>query len=713
MDNGISTYLFILNGIVVGLAVGTGFLLKVKRVKLEFEVNEYVHEDFLRSFSKAKTWKEMLAKLKNIILLVKEECSVLFRQTLIALLPIIVIALAVEYYYFGHIFVALIVKLSLLGSLIVTWRSTLNFFRILPKQVLATFSLSKLKNSVIKCALFGSMNLILYATSVLSLFVTATVWAFNRMELPDTYTTSEYSQAFNILLAFCLASGILTFGYKTTSMLYSASSLISSSLISSIKFSLEPDDSRDPVAISKLTGKVFSDISFSISKYYFTLATLTFSGLSLFSSSPQLAQSSLSMYFPLLLYPFSILILIPTFCVVFLPFTLKKKMSIVLSLKIFSLVYTLSVCGFLLLFCQYTLPEYFEFIKDGQVFLVKNKVAWACIVAGNLLGLLFGLVIENASYANNLKVVEVIESCKMGEGTGVILGLAFGYRGCIGTFIMFSIVVSWGYYLGGPFGVWFLAAGSCLNLPLAYLYQFINTFLNSGKTLISLMHFSGLITQKIESILRITEKSGNFAEGLKIIGNYLVSFTVFSIFISFRVEKGLNLLDPLVFCGIFLGSMIPYSFSAVNTLMVLIKVEKLSNELRKQCSNIERTQDFIPDYLKFQEKAKSSLKKFTFMLCFLTCFLFFVIKSIFGQTFVSALFIGVLISSFLIEMFSLNSSFVWAECKTWFEWFVDPLEFSGKTVGVSVDTIGKTLRNSFGETVGILTLLISVLLTLP
>jgi len=64
-------------------------------------------------------------------------------------------------------------------------------------------------------------------------------------------------------------------------------------------------------------------------------------------------------------------------------------------------------------------------------------------------------------------------------------------------------------------------------------------------------------------------------------------------------------------------------------------------------------------------------------------------------------------------MFSLNSSFVWAECKTWFEWFVDPLEFSGKTVGVSVDTIGKTLRNSFGETVGILTLLISVLLTLP
>lgn len=713
MDNGIYTYLFILNGIVVGLVVGTGFLHKVKKVKLEFEVNETVHEDFLRSFSNSKTWKEMLAKLKNINLLVKEECSELFRLTLLALLPVVVAALVVEYYYFQHVFIVLVFKLAIFGSLIVSWRSTLNFFRILPKQVLATFSLTKLKNSIIKCALFGSMNLVLYSTSVISLFVTATVWAFNRLHLPDNYTTSEYSQVFNTLLAFCLASGILTFGYKTSSMLYSTSSLISSSLISKIKFSLEPDDSRDAGVISKFSGQVFTDITFSASKFYLTLTTLTFSGLSLFSSSPQLSQSSLSMYFPLLLYPFTSLILIPTFCIVFLPFTLEKKKSIVLSLKFFSLVYTLSICGFLLLFCEYTLPEYFEFVQNAQVFVVKNKVAWSCIVAGNLLGLLFGLVFENASYANKANVVEVIESCKMGEGTGVILGLAFGYRACIGTFIMFSIVVAWGYSLGGPFGIWFLAAGSCLNLPVAYLYQYTNTFLNSSKTLSSLMHFSGLISQKIESVLRITEKSGNFAEGLKIIGNYLVSLAVFSIFIGFRVEKGLNLLDPLVFCGIFVGAMIPYSFSAINTLMVLIKVKKLSDELERQCSNMDKTMDFSPDYLKFKELGKSSLKKFTFLLCFVTCLLFFILKFFFGHTFVSALFIGVLISSFLIEIFSINSCFVWAECKTWFEWFVDPLEFSGKPVGVSVDIIGKALKNSFGETVGILTVVLSLLLTLP
>lgn len=712
MDSGIYTFLFIFKGIVIGLTVGTLFLCKLKRQKLDFGDDEMVHEDFMRSFSSRKTWKEMRIKMKKIINSIKGECSDLYKKAIWSVLPIILVVFLLEYFYYQHFFVLLVGKFAILGLLIVMWRCTLNFLRILPKQVLATFSLSKMKNSIFKCSMFGSLNLVLYAFTVISLFATSTIWVCNRVFLPDNYTTSEYSQAYKMLLTFCIYAGILTFMHKTFSMSYSNSSLISSSLISQIKFSLESDDSRDPATFSKLTGRIFSDITTSASRCYFTMTTLTFSGLALFSTSPQLAINSWSMYFPLLLYPISIFLLIPTFFIVFLPFTLKKKKSILLSLKVFSLIYSLIVCGSLMIFCQSLLPDYFEFIQNEQVVAVKNKVAWSCIVAGNLLGLIFALIFENGSYANKKNVAEVIESCKTGEGTGVILGLAFGYRGCILTFLIFSLVVSWAYYLGGQFGVWFLAAGSCLNLPLAYLYQFSNAFLQTSKSLCSLMHFSSLITQKIESIMGITQKCEIFSEGFKIVSTYLVNLSVFYACTGLKINNELNILNPAIFCGIFTGCMIPYSFAAINTLITLHKVKKLTSEVEKQCLEVEKFAEYLPDFASIQNTLKSNLKKSGFLLTFFTVFLFLAIKHLLGITFVAALFIGTMISSFLIEVSSLNSSFVWTECKNWFGWFSDPLESSCKSIGISVDVVGTLLKESNGAAVGVLIGLLSVLLVL-
>lgn len=712
MDSGIYTFLFIFKGIVIGLVVGTAFLCKLKRVKLEFEDDEIVHEDLMRSFSNKTTWKEMRIKMKKIIHSVKGECSDLFKKTLWSVLPIILVTFSLEYFYYRHFFVLLVGKFAILGLLIVMWRCTLNFLRILPKQVLATFSLLKIKNSIFKCAMFGSLNLVLYALTVMSLFVTSTVWVCNRVYMADNYTTSEYTQAFKILFTFSIFTGILSFAFKITSMSYSNSSLISSSLISGIKFSLEPDDFRDPVAFSKFAGKIFSDITTSASRCYFTMTTLTFSGLALFSTSPQLAISSTSMYFPLLLYPISIFLLIPTFFVVFLPFTLKKNKSILLSVKIFSLVYSLTVCGSLMLFCQSLLPDYFEFIQNEQVVVIKNKVAWSCIVAGNLLGLIFALIFENGSYVNKKNVAEVVESCKTGEGTGVILGLAFGYRACIMTFILFSVVVSWGYYLAGLFGVWFLAAGSCLNLPLAHLYQFSNAFLHHSKCLCSFMHFSSQITQKIESIMGITQKCEIFSEGFKLVSTYLVNLSVFYVFAGIKIKNDLNLLNPTVFCGIFTGCMIPYSFAAINTLMTLHKVKNLASEVEKQCLNIGKFNEYLADFASVQNIIKANLKKSGFLLTLFTISLFLTIKYLFGSFFVSALFIGVFISSFLIEVASLNSSFVWTECRNWFGWFSDPLESSCKSIGISVDVVGTLLKESNGAAARVVLELLSVLLVL-
>ena len=710
MNSEAMTYLFIVKGIVISLFVGTVFLYWVKRFILEFPESSPVAEEFFRSFSASKTWKELYIKIKKINQAAKGECSLMFKQVNLASIGIIFLSTVGMVIEFRHWFILLILKVSTLCYFIVAWRCTLNYFRVLYKVVLKVFQVVKPKEAIFKGALFGSVNLVLYTNALISLSLVATVWIMNSHHLPETYTYLEYRRGFELLMVFALFTGTLTLISSTYSNFYTISSELAGNLLSNQKFNLENSDSRDPSIMTQLSGRIFSLITTDSGRYFFHLTTTSLSGLLLFSTSPQLPEHSSSMYFPITLFTASAFSLIPSFLLTFVAFTLKKKLSIFLSLKIFLLVHLSILLIFLYILCKSCLPDSIQFIENSELVQVSNLVTWSCLAAGSVLSLLIGLIFEKVLDSNNSSLVEVIESCKSGEGTGVILGLAFGFKSCLLSVIAFALVLAWAYFLAGRFGVWLLAAGSACNLQVAYLYGFCCRFVQDCRSVCGLMHFSSLVTDKIATVAGICDKASVVGEGMKLVSRYLIAFAGFLVYLDLVPVKYINVASPLVLAGVMCGCMLPYAFVGFNALVVIRKLRVLESEICVQCNDIEKFQEYLPDYSKIQDLARSGLKTQT--ISFVSVFIVVVTvgKYCFGHLFISSCFIGFFISSLLIEIYSLNCSLVWEECRNWLAWFADPLDSSCKRTGISVNAIGKTLKSSFGDTVGNLTSFFMILI---
>jgi Na+/H+-translocating membrane pyrophosphatase len=710
MDHEVITYLLIVKGIVVGLFVGTVFLYFLKRYKLEIDENQKVPEEYLRSFSNEKTWKELLVKIKKIKQAARDECGIMIKDCLSACTFISIPLLVTLGLYFKFWFILIIFKVSCLCFFIVSWRCSLNFFRLFGKIILKNFSRERPKEGLMKAAMFSSINLVLYTNTLISLSLLATVWMMNRHHLEDLYNHESYTRNFEFLLTFSLFVGVLSLISTLYSSQYSTSAEIVSHLVSSGKFNLEQCDSRDPSTMTKLSGRVFSSVTSDSGRYFFTVTTSSLTGLLVFSTSPQLPEHSYSMYFPITLYTLSTFVLIPSFLLVFVAFSMKKKSSIFIAQKGFLILHLLVLICFLFVFCENVLPAQIEFFVDGKVIQVDPLVAWSCLVAGAVLALLVGLLLEKVLENNSGRVVEVFESCKTGEGTGVIMGLAFGFKNTLVIVALVAGVLCWAHSLAGAFGVWMLAAGSCLKLQVAYLYLFANRMMQESKNVCSLLHLSSIVTEKIGTVADITEKGSIVAEGMKLVSNYLISIAGFLVYLEVNKTITLNILSPLVLCGVMIGCMFPYGFSALNALSVINKLKSLEKEVTLQCSDIEKFQEYLPDYSKVQDICRAKVKLFTSLQALLITSVILIGKYFIGHLFVSSFFVGFFISSLMIEIYCLSCHFVWEECKKLFRWFADPLEESCRKTGFSVNAIGKTLKSSFGESLGILTVFSMILI---
>lgn len=258
--------------------------------------------------------------------------------------------------------------------------------------------------------------------------------------------------------------------------------------------------------------------------------------------------------------------------------------------------------------------------------------------------------------------------------------------------------------------MWLLAAGSAGNLQVAYLYGFCLRFVQDSKSICGLMHLSSLVTDKIGTVAGICNRANVVGEGMKLVCRYLITFAGFVVYLDIVQIKEVNVLSPLVLAGVMCGCMLPYAFVGFNTLMVIWKLRGLEKEIYEQCGDIGKFHEYSPDYLKVQNLNRTGLKLQSFG--FVTAFggLVLVGKYGFGDLMVSSWFIGFFISSLLIEIYSMNCYFVWEECRNWFGWFADPLEESCKKTGISVSAVGKTLKSSFGDTVGNLTSFFMVLI---
>jgi inorganic pyrophosphatase len=214
--------------------------------------------------------------------------------------------------------------------------------------------------------------------------------------------------------------------------------------------------------------------------------------------------------------------------------------------------------------CIYVLPETFEFdLEDGVVKTVKRWDAFGCIAIGLWSGCIIGYVTEMYTSNSWKHVLLLVDSCKMGAAPNIIQGLALGYISCIIPVLCLAATIGYSFEKAGLYGVGIAALGMLGSLPVALTIDGYGPISDNAGGIAEMCGLPSSIRDKTDALDAAGNTTAAIGKGFAIGSACLVGLALFGAFITRIEQKRVDILKPIQFCGLLVGAMLPYAFSAM------------------------------------------------------------------------------------------------------------------------------------------------------
>ena len=371
---------------------------------------------------------------------------------------------------------------------------------------------------------------------------------------------------------------------------------------------------------------------------------------------------------------------------------------------------------------------------------------WGSIVTGLLTGIGIGKITEYFTSSSHRPTKEISGSALTGPATVIISGIGTGMVSSafpvlfvvIGT--IFSYLFSSGFDLAnismGLYGIGIAAVGmlSTLGITLATdAYGPIADNAGGNAEMSELGKEVRERTDALDALGNTTAATGKgFAIGsaaltaLALLASYIEAIKVGIIRIGRTVlelghgrtvataEAGLvdfmdyyniNLMNPRLIAGMFIGSMLAFLFCGLTMNAVGKAAYKMVEEVRRQFSEIrgilEGTQE--PDYYRCVEIATKGAQSAMLAPALIAILAPVVVGFIFGVPGIMGLLAGALVAGFVLAVFMSNSGGAWDNAKK----YIEEGNHGGKgspahKAAVIGDTVGDPFKDTSGPSLNIL-----------